>query len=173
MSARELLHWSPYLNLCPEGLVLMLKKQDIGINPYVPNNGSRDQSLTGIGGPRVYVGDPGPDTGTVSRCHPPIARWGDCNERRALVSRSEWCEVVTEAWGHEVIVRIFDYLIVKNNFLDIRYFIESTNLDSSPWMFLLSYAFSLQGTGDMTTGHKMASAVTLLTALRMFTNGEF
>ena len=55
MSARELLHWSPYLNLCPEGLVLMLKKQDLGINPYVSNNGSRDQSLTGIGGPRVYV----------------------------------------------------------------------------------------------------------------------
>ena len=33
----------------------MLKKQDLGINPYVANNGSRDQSLTGIGGPRVYV----------------------------------------------------------------------------------------------------------------------
>ena len=33
----------------------MLKKQDLGINPHVPNNGSRDQSLTGIGGPRVYV----------------------------------------------------------------------------------------------------------------------
>ena len=48
-------HWCPYLNLCPEGLVLMLKKQDLGINPNVPNNGSRDQSLTGIGGPRVYV----------------------------------------------------------------------------------------------------------------------
>ena len=55
MSARELLHLSPYLNLCPEGSILMLKKQDIWINPYVANNGSRDQSLTGIGGPRVYV----------------------------------------------------------------------------------------------------------------------
>ena len=33
----------------------MLKKQDLGINPYVPKNGSRDQSLIGIGGPRVYV----------------------------------------------------------------------------------------------------------------------
>ena len=33
----------------------MLKKQDLGINPHVPKNGSRDQSLTGIGGPRVYV----------------------------------------------------------------------------------------------------------------------
>ena len=33
----------------------MLKKQDLGINPHVANNGSRDQSLTGIGGPRVYV----------------------------------------------------------------------------------------------------------------------
>ena len=33
----------------------MLKNQDLGINPYVANNGSRDQSLTGIGGPRVYV----------------------------------------------------------------------------------------------------------------------
>ena len=78
MSARELLHWSPYLNLCPEGLVLMLKKQDLGINPYVPNNGSRDQSLTGIGGPRVYVsvrhhqpesgeeGDLGPSAGCES-----------------------------------------------------------------------------------------------------------
>ena len=33
----------------------MLKKQNLGINPYVANNGSRDQSLTGIGGPRVYV----------------------------------------------------------------------------------------------------------------------
>ena len=56
MSARELLHWSPYLNLCPEGSILMLKKQVLGINPYLANNGSRDQSLTGIGGPRVYVG---------------------------------------------------------------------------------------------------------------------
>ena len=55
MSARELLHWSPDLNLCPEGSILMLKKQDLGINPHVPNNCSRDQSLTGIGGPRVYV----------------------------------------------------------------------------------------------------------------------
>ena len=35
----------------------MLNKQDLGINPYVANNGSRDQSLTGIGGPRVYVGE--------------------------------------------------------------------------------------------------------------------
>ena len=33
----------------------MLKKQDLGINPYVVNNGSRDQSLTGIGGPRVTL----------------------------------------------------------------------------------------------------------------------
>ena len=33
----------------------MLIKQDVGINPYVANNGSRDQSLTGIGGPWVYV----------------------------------------------------------------------------------------------------------------------
>ena len=33
----------------------MLKKQDLGINPYVANNGSRDQSLTGIGGPRVTL----------------------------------------------------------------------------------------------------------------------
>ena len=55
MSARELLHLSPTLNLCPEGSILMLKKQDLGINPYVANNGYRDQSHTGIGGPRVYV----------------------------------------------------------------------------------------------------------------------
>ena len=33
----------------------MLKKQDIGINLNAANNGYRDQSLTGIGGPRVYV----------------------------------------------------------------------------------------------------------------------
>ena len=33
----------------------MLKKQDLGINPHVAKNGSRDQSLTGMGGPRVYV----------------------------------------------------------------------------------------------------------------------
>ena len=33
----------------------MLKKQDLGINPFVANNGSRDQSLTGIGGPRVTL----------------------------------------------------------------------------------------------------------------------
>ena len=33
----------------------MLKKHYIGINPHVANSGSRDQSLTGIGGPRVYV----------------------------------------------------------------------------------------------------------------------
>ena len=46
---------SPYLNLCPEGSILMLKKQDLGINPYLAKNGFRDQSLTGIGGPRVYV----------------------------------------------------------------------------------------------------------------------
>ena len=39
----------------PEGSILMLKKQDIGINLHVANNGSRDQSLTGIGGPQVYV----------------------------------------------------------------------------------------------------------------------
>ena len=38
----------------------MLKKQDLGINPYVVNNGSRDQSLTGIGGPRVTLVSPGP-----------------------------------------------------------------------------------------------------------------
>ena len=55
MSARELLYWSPYLNLCPEGSILMLKKQDLVINPYVANIGSRDHSLIGIGGPRVYV----------------------------------------------------------------------------------------------------------------------
>ena len=34
----------------------MLKKQDLGINPHVAKNGSRDQSLTGIGGPRVTLG---------------------------------------------------------------------------------------------------------------------
>ena len=56
MSVRELLHLSPSLNLCPEGSILMLKKQDLGINPHVANNGSRDQSLTGIGGPRVTLG---------------------------------------------------------------------------------------------------------------------
>ena len=33
----------------------MLKKQDLGINPHVANNSSRDQSLTGIGGPRVTL----------------------------------------------------------------------------------------------------------------------
>ena len=33
----------------------MLKKQKIGINPHAANNNYRDQSLTGIGGPRVYV----------------------------------------------------------------------------------------------------------------------
>ena len=38
-----------------EGLVLMLKKQDIGINPHIANNGSKDQFLTGIGGPQVYL----------------------------------------------------------------------------------------------------------------------
>ena len=56
MSARELFHWSLYLNLCSEGSILMLKKQDLGINPHVTKNGSRDQSLTGIGGPRVTLG---------------------------------------------------------------------------------------------------------------------
>ena len=55
MSVRELLHWSPSLNLCPEGSILMLQKQDLGINPHVANNGSRDQTLTGIGGPRVTL----------------------------------------------------------------------------------------------------------------------
>ena len=34
----------------------MLKKQEIGINPHEENNGSRDQSLTGIRGPQVYIG---------------------------------------------------------------------------------------------------------------------
>ena len=33
----------------------MLKKQDLGINPHEANNGSSDQSLTGIGGPRVTL----------------------------------------------------------------------------------------------------------------------
>ena len=33
----------------------MLKKQDIGINLNAANNGYRDQSLTGIGGPRVTL----------------------------------------------------------------------------------------------------------------------
>ena len=33
----------------------MLKKHYIGINPHVANSGSRDQSLTGIGGPRVTL----------------------------------------------------------------------------------------------------------------------
>ena len=33
----------------------MMKKQNIGINPHAANNNYRDQSLTGIGGPRVYV----------------------------------------------------------------------------------------------------------------------
>ena len=41
MSARELFHWSLYLSLCSEGSILMLKKQDLGINPYVANYGSR------------------------------------------------------------------------------------------------------------------------------------
>ena len=108
--------------------------------------GPRTLCITWCGG----SGDPGPDTGTVSRCHPPIARWGDCNERRALVSRSEWCEVVTEAWGHEVIVRIFDYLIVKNNFLDIRYLFlhgSTRSYDKSSnqqiWILLLECFFYL------------------------------
>ena len=57
MSARELFHWSLYLNLCSEGSILMLKKQDLGINSHVAKNGSRDQSLTGIGGPRVTLGN--------------------------------------------------------------------------------------------------------------------
>ena len=35
----------------------MLKKQNIGINPHVANNSSRDQSLTGIGGPRVTLNE--------------------------------------------------------------------------------------------------------------------
>ena len=36
--------------------VLMVKKQELlGINPYVANNGSRDQSLTGIGDPWVTL----------------------------------------------------------------------------------------------------------------------
>ena len=39
----------------PQGINPDAKKQDLGINLYVPNNGTRDQSLTGIGGPRVYV----------------------------------------------------------------------------------------------------------------------
>ena len=33
----------------------MLTRQDLGINPHVAKNGSRDQSLTGIGGPRVTL----------------------------------------------------------------------------------------------------------------------
>ena len=45
----------------------MLKKQDLGINPYVANNGSRDQSLTGIGGLRVYVVNL--NTCTVTKCN--------------------------------------------------------------------------------------------------------
>ena len=42
MSARELLHWSLDLNLCPEGSILMLKKQDLGINPPSQYFQSRD-----------------------------------------------------------------------------------------------------------------------------------
>ena len=55
MSVRESLHWSPSFNFCPKESILKLKKQDLGINPYVANIGSRDQSLTGIGGPRVAL----------------------------------------------------------------------------------------------------------------------
>ena len=36
----ELLHWSPYL--CPEGLILMLKKQDLRINSPSQYFQSRD-----------------------------------------------------------------------------------------------------------------------------------
>ena len=43
------------LTLYPEGSILMLKKQDIGINPHVAHNGSRDQSLAGIRGPQVTL----------------------------------------------------------------------------------------------------------------------
>ena len=35
----------------------MLKKQKIEINPHAANNNYRDQSLTGIGGPRVTLED--------------------------------------------------------------------------------------------------------------------
>ena len=44
------LHTEPLLEVLSD-----LKKQDLGINPYVANNGSRDQSLTGIGGPGVTL----------------------------------------------------------------------------------------------------------------------
>ena len=45
----------PISQFVPQGINPDAKKQDLGINLYVPNNGTRDQSLTGIGGPRVYV----------------------------------------------------------------------------------------------------------------------
>ena len=49
----------------------------------------------------------------------------------------------------------------------------STYYDPLRIYYDYDYDVMTQGTGDMSTGHKMASAVTLLTALRMFTNGEF
>ena len=47
----------PRLEVLAEGSILMLKKQDLGINSYVANIGSRDHFLTGIGGPWVHVTD--------------------------------------------------------------------------------------------------------------------
>ena len=32
MIEQELLHWSQFLNVCPQGSILMIQKQDIGIN---------------------------------------------------------------------------------------------------------------------------------------------
>ena len=49
--------WIPISNFVPGGINPDDNKNKTkgGINPHVANNGSRDQSLTGIRGPRVYM----------------------------------------------------------------------------------------------------------------------
>ena len=84
---RELSHWSPYINLCPEGSILKLKKQDLGINPYAANNGYRDQSLNGIGGPRVTLQEESKVLGISGSLDGSVRLW--CrSQHRALVTIS-------------------------------------------------------------------------------------
>ena len=63
----------------------MLKKQDLGINPYVANNGYRDQSLTGIGGPRVYGKKEGFKGGYLSK----ILLWHVANQMYVVINRKK------------------------------------------------------------------------------------
>ena len=51
----SIFHESLDQSFCPKGVILMLKKHGLGINPYIENMSSRDQSLVRMGTSRVTL----------------------------------------------------------------------------------------------------------------------